>query len=170
MPFADHSQQHDQDYFCKGVGEEIIQTLMRQSNIRVISPDSYAAFRSETDARDAASRLNAAILITGSVRKSREEFRITTHLIDGVSGRYLWSDTIDRAAGDIFAIQEEVATAIGEKLTNEFSGGRYTKGQKQPGNLAAYNLYLQGRYHMGQRTAEGFRLAVEYFELSLIHI
>ena len=168
LPFADHTQQHDQDFFCKGIGEEIIQTLMRQNTIRVISPDRYASFKAESDPRDSASRLNAAILITGSVRKSREELRITTHLIDGSSGRYLWSDSIDRAADDIFAIQEEIAMAVGEKLANELTGSRYAKGQKQPGNLAAYNLYLQGRYHMGQRTEEGLRLSVEFFERAIV--
>ena len=167
LPFADHSQERDQDYFCKGIGEEIIQTLMRRNNIRVVSPENYASFRAESDPRDAASRLNAAILITGSVRKSRAEVRITTHLIDGLSGRYLWTDSMDRCLEDIFAIQEEVAAAVGEKLSTEFSGGR-AKGQKQTGNLAAYNLYLQGRYHLGQRTEEGLRLAVEFFERAIV--
>ena len=167
LPFADYSQERDQDYFCKGIGEEIIQTLMRQNNIRVVSPENYAAFKAESDPRDAASRLNAAILITGSVRKSRAEARITTHLIDGLSGRYLWTDSIDRSLEDIFAIQEEVGAAVGEKLSTEFSGGR-AKGQKQTGNLAAYNLYLQGRYHLGQRTEEGLRLAVEFFERAIV--
>ncbi len=168
LPYADHSRQHDQDYFCKGIGEEIIQTLMRQNNIRVVSPENYAAFKAEADLRDAASRLNAAIVVTGSVRSSRDDFRITTHLIDGVSGRYLWTDSIDRAMDDVFAIQEEIAAAIGEKLVSELSGGRNSKGQKQTGNLTAYNLYLQGRYHLGQRTEEGLRLAVDFFERAIV--
>ncbi len=158
LPFADHTQLHDQDYFCRGIAEEIIQALMKPNNIRVVSPENCASFKDES----------AAIIVTGSVRRSREDFRITTHLIDGVSGRYLWSDTIDRSMDDIFAIQEEIATALGEKLANELSGGRYGKGHKQPGNLAAYNLYLQGRYHLGQRTEEGLRLAVEFFERAIV--
>ncbi len=168
LPFADHSQQHDQDYFCRGIGEEIIQTLMRESNIRVVSPENYASFRAESDPRDAASRLNAAVIVSGSVRRSRDVCRVTTHLIDGISGRYLWTDTIDRPMDDILAVQEEVAAAVGEKLTAELSGGRNARGQKQTGNLAAYNLYLQGRYHLGQRTEEGFRLAVEFFERAIV--
>ncbi len=168
LPYADHSQQHDQEYFCNGIGEEIIQTLMRQNNIRVVSQENYASFKTESDPRDAANSLNAAVIVTGSVRRSHESFRITTHLIDGVSGRYLWSDSIDRTMDDIFAIQEEIAAAVGEKLVTELSGGRNAKGLKQPGNLAAYNLYLQGRYHLGQRTEEGLRLAVEFFEKAIV--
>lgn len=158
LPFADHTQPHDQDYFCKGIAEEVIQALMKLNNIRVVSPENYTSFKAES----------AAIIVTGSIRRSHEDFRITTHLIDGTSGRYLWSDTIDRSMDNIFAIQEEIAAAVGEKLANELSGGRYGKGQKQPGNLAAYNLYLQGRYHLGQRTEEGLRLAVEFFERAIV--
>ena len=168
LPFADHTREHDQDYFCRGLSEEIIQTLMRQNNLRVMSPENYASFHAESDPRDAANSLNAAIIVTGSVRRSRDDFRITTHLIDGVSGRYLWSNSINRPMEDIFAVQEEIATAVGEKLANELSGGRQGKGQKQSGNLAAYNLYLQGRYHSGQRTEEGLRLAVEFFERAIV--
>ena len=142
--------------------------ILEAGVIWVVSPENYASFKAESDPRDAANSLNAAIIVTGSIRRSHEEFRITTHLIDGLSGRYLWSDTIDRPMNDIFALQEEIATAVGEKLANELSGGRYGKGQKQPGNLAAYNLYLQGRYHLGQRTEEGLRLAVEFFERAIV--
>jgi TolB-like protein/tetratricopeptide (TPR) repeat protein len=168
IPFTDYSPQGDQEFFCKGVGEEIIQTLMRLNNIRVFSPGSQNASEGVSDPRDAADRLNAAIAITGSIRRSRDECRITTHLIDGVSGRYLWTDSIDRRMEDIFAIQEEVAAAVAEKLAAELSGGWTAKGQKPTGNLAACNLYLQGRYHMGQRTEEGLRLAVEFFERAIV--
>jgi serine/threonine-protein kinase len=168
LPFADHSPQHDQEHFCKGVGEEIIQTLMRLNNIRVVSPDNDASFEAASDPRDAANHLNAAVIIKGSVRKSRDEFRITTHLMDGVSGRYLWSDSIDRKMDDVFAIQEEVAGAVADKLAAELSGAGHAKGQRPPGNLAAYNLYLQGRYHMGHRTEEGLRMAVEFFERAIV--
>jgi len=168
IPFTDYSPQGDQAFFCKGMAEEIIQTLMRLTNIRVVSPGSQTGSEGVSDPRDAADRLNAAITITGSVRRSHDEFRITTHLIDGAGGRYIWTDTVDRRMDDIFAIQEEVAAAVAEKLAAEFSGEWAAKGQKPTGNLAAYNLYLQGRYHMGQRTEEGLRLAVEFFERAIV--
>lgn len=168
IPYTDYSPQGGQECFCKGVGEEIIQTLMRLNNIRVVSPRTQTPSEGAADPRDAADRLNAAITITGSIRQSRDEFRITTHLIDGVSGRYLWTDSIDRRMDDVFAIQEEIAAAVAEKLGAELSGGWAAKGQKPTGNLAAYNLYLQGRYHMGQRTEEGLRLAVEFFERAIV--
>jgi serine/threonine-protein kinase len=69
---------------------------------------------------------------------------------------------------DVFAIQEEVAGAVADKLAAELSGAGHAKGQRPPGNLAAYNLYLQGRYHMGHRTEEGLRMAVEFFERAIV--
>ncbi len=71
MPFTDYSPQSDQEFFCKGVGEEIIQTLMRLNNIRVVSPGSQTASEGVSDPRDAADRLNVAIAISGSIRRSR---------------------------------------------------------------------------------------------------
>jgi TolB-like protein/Tfp pilus assembly protein PilF len=167
IPFIDYSPQSDQAFFCKGIGEEIIQTLMRLNSIRVFSPGSHTESEG-ADPRDAADRLNAAIIITGSIRRSEDDFRITTHLIDGANGRYLWTESIDRRMEDVFAIQEEVAAAVAERLAAEFSGGGNAKGQRAPANLAAYNLYVQGRYHMGQRTEEGLRLAVEFFERAIV--
>jgi TolB-like protein/Flp pilus assembly protein TadD len=168
IPFSDYTPQGDQEFFCKGAGEEIIQTLMRLNNIRVISPGSSNTSEGPSNPRDAADCLNVALVIAGSIRKSRDEFRITTHLIDGVSGRYLWTDSIDRRMDDVFAIQEEVASAVAEKLAAELSSGWTARGQRPTGNLAAYNLYVQGRYHMGQRTEEGLRLAVEFFERAIV--
>jgi serine/threonine-protein kinase len=155
-------------HFCRGVGEEIILTLMRLNHIRVFLQGNPAVSEDASDARDTSDRLNVAIVVTGSVRRSADALRITTHLIDGVNGRYLWSDSIDRKIDDVFAVQEEVAGAIAEKLSVELSSAAPHKGHRSTGNLAAYNLYLQGRYHIGQRTIEGLRLAVEFFERAII--
>jgi serine/threonine-protein kinase len=86
---------------------------------------------------------------------------VTAHLVDGASGSYLWSETLDFREPD-FAAQETVAQAIVMKLK---SGGGTVRGRRPTDNLAARNLYLQGRYHMNQRTEEGLRSkAVEFFE------
>ena len=167
-PFVDYSPQGDQQFFCRGIGEEIILTLMRLSHIRVFLLGNPAVSEDASDARDPSDRLNVAVVVTGSVRRANDELRITTHLIDGVSGRYLWSESIDRKMDDVFAIQEEIASSVAEKLASELSSAAGARGHRSTGNLAAYNLYLQGRYHIGQRTVEGLRLAVEFFERAII--
>lgn len=166
-PFTDYTAERDRDFFCKGLQEEIILSLSRVNNVRVISSGDTAATRAE-ETHDRASRANAAILVTGSIRRSRDEFRITTHLIDSETGRYLSSESLDRRMDDVFALQEEIAASVAAKLAAGIPAGANSKGRRSTENLAAFNLCLQGRYHLGQRTEEGLRLAVECFERAMV--
>jgi TolB-like protein/Tfp pilus assembly protein PilF len=157
LPYADDSPDGDQGYFCRGLTEEIVHTLTNVKKLRVLPWDP--------EDTEEAERSNAAMKITGSVRKSRDTLRITTHLVDAASGCYLWSASLDRKADEPFAVQEEVARSVLEKLQTELSGGGQTRAGRRPTeNLAAYNLYLQGRHRLNQRTEEGMRKALELFE------
>jgi TolB-like protein/Flp pilus assembly protein TadD len=170
LPFADDSTARDQKYFCDGLNQEIIHTLTGMETIRVMAGPSTREAESELDIREAAVRFNAAMIVTGSVRTAGAQARITTHLVDGASGCYLWSGSIDRKLDDTFAVQEEVARAVAEQVrTQTAQGMAHVKGAGRPTeNLAAYNLYVQGRYHLNQRTEEGLRKAVELFEKSTV--
>ena len=109
------------------------------------------------------------MIINGSVRLAGNEVRITANLIDTAGDCYLWSGSIDRKMENIFALQEEVARVIAEQLGVQLAGGRTARGSGRPTeNLAAYNLYLQGRYHLNQRTEEGLRKAVEFFDKAIV--
>jgi serine/threonine-protein kinase len=168
LPFSDHSPSGDQKYFCQGVSQEIIHTLAGMEALRLVAWNGGVDDESESDVRQLADRLNAAMIVSGSVRKAGDAVRILTNLIDTQSGCYLWSGSIDRKMENIFAIQEEVARAVASQLT-ELVGGVQPKGSKRPTrNLAAYNLYVQGRYHLNQRTEEGLRKAVEFFEKATV--
>ena len=162
-PFSDHSPGSDQEYFCQGLGQEIIHALSGMEEIRLVAWNSAGG----TDMRETADRLSAAIMIAGSVRKAGSELRISMNLIDSASGCYIWSGSIDRTLDNIFAVQEEVARIVAEQLKAELAG-THSKGTRGPGNLAAYNLYVQGRYHLNQRTEEGLRKAVEFFEKAIV--
>jgi TolB-like protein/Tfp pilus assembly protein PilF len=159
LPFVDDSPEGDQGYFCRGITEEIVHTLTNIGKLRVVP------WGRSDEPEDALDRMSAAMRITGSIRKSRDTLRITTHLVDTASGCYLWSASVDRKADDIFAVQEEVARAVLEKLQSELSGAGHARVSSRPTeNLAAYNLYLQGRHRLNQRTEEGLRKAVEFFD------
>ncbi len=109
------------------------------------------------------------MIVSGAVRKAESGVRITTNLIDAQSGCYIWSGSLDRKFENIFALQEEVAHSVVAQLTAELLDGIETKGQRHPAvNLAAHNLYVQGRYHLNQRTEEGLRKAVEFFERATV--
>ena len=161
LPFADDSSDGSLGYFCRGLMEEIVHTLANVKKLRVIPWDP------DEESQEAVERQHAAMRVSGSVRKSRDTLRIVAHLVDAAKGRYLWSQSTDRRADDPFAVQEEVARAILEKLQSELSGGGRERGDFRPENLAAYNLYLQGRHRLNQRTEEGLRKAAEFFDQAI---
>src|SRR6185369_13930439 len=111
----------------------------------------------------------AAMVLTGGVRKSGERVRATVHLVDTATASYLWSESIDATLGDPFAAQELVADAVVKKLEPRLLDSGQRRGARRPAeNLAARNLYLQGRYHLNQRTDEGLHKAVEFFEKAIV--
>lgn len=168
-PFADHSPEGDQKYFCDGVSQEIIHTLASVEAVRVVAWNLAGNLEGEANPREVANRLNVAMIVNGSVRKAGKLIRITANLMDTVSGCYLWSMSVDRKLENIFTIQEEVARAIADKLQTELAGGAHSRGVRHATeNLAAFNLYVQGRYHLNHRTEEGLRKAVEFFEKAIV--
>ncbi len=165
LAFADHSPAGDLAYFCKGLREEIIHRLTSLDNLRLLAWDGL---ESGEHPQGRPITCEAAVLITGSVRAAGEKLRVTTQFLDGATGGYLWSTSIDGLTGEVFDTQERVAAAVADKLEAQLVE-LSTTGSSRPGtvNLAAYNLYLQGRYHLSQRTEDGLRKAVEFFEKSL---
>ncbi len=140
----------------------------RCTTVRIAAWSGVAVKNGAIDLDEVSTRFNASIVVSGSVRKYKDELRIAANLIDTVSGCYLWSMSITRQAEESFAIQEEVAQAIAEKLQAELCDGGSRKAIRPPAsNLAAFNLYTQGKYHLAQRTEEGLRKAVEFFERAI---
>lgn len=165
LPFADYSQASDLKYLCAGLKEEITHAITKIETVRQVPWMGGSGNSEELDLEEAALRLQGAVVISGSVRKSESSVRIAVKLIDTASGCYLWSMSIERNLGDAFAIQDEVARAVAEKIESEMSEATPRKGVRPPAqNLAAYNFYLQGRYHLNQRNEEGLRKALEFFE------
>jgi serine/threonine-protein kinase len=166
LPFADHSPAGDLSYFCRGLREEIIHQLSSLRNLRVLACDESS--ESEHPEEHSRAAGEAAVIITGSVRTAGDRVRVTAQFLDGVSRCYLWSTSIDGLKADVFETQERVASAVASKLASDLVE-LPTAGRRQPGtaNLAAYNLYLQGRYHLSQRTEEGLLKAAEFFEKAL---
>ena len=168
LPFTDLSPIGDLHYFCAGLDQEIISTLTRLKSVRLAVWNGGPVGDNDWNMAEAATRFNAAVVINGSVRKSGGELRITASLIDTASACYTWSTSIHGREENSFAVQDEVAAAVAQKLESEISEG----GQRRPNaaparNLAAFNLYTQGRHHLNQRTEEGLRKAVEFFEKAI---
>jgi len=169
LPFADLSPQKDQEYFCDGMAQELVAALAKIEGWRVVSTTSASAFKGkEKDLRNIGERLNASHVLEGSVRKAGNRLRIAAQLISVADGFQLWSEKYDRELDDVFAIQDDIASAIVNTLKMRLVRApdaqlvtHYTE------NLAAYNLYLQARFYLNKRTAEGFRKGVAYCEQAL---
>jgi TolB-like protein/Flp pilus assembly protein TadD len=163
LGFDDHSASGDLGYFCKGLREELIHHLARITGLRILAPRNGAV-----DLDEPSTRGGAAIVIGGAVRQSGAQLRVNLHIIDAASGCYLWSESVDALLSDGFAAQGRVAEAVATKLELEVRDGRRRSGFGVPEeNLAAKNLYLQGRYHLNQRTDEGLRKAADFFERAI---
>jgi serine/threonine-protein kinase len=167
LPFADDSQAGDQKYFCNGVNQELIQALAGIDWVRLVvwNPADAAG---ELNVREAADRHNAALIITGSVRVIGRQVRVTANLVDTASSCYLWSGSLDRRMDEIFAVQEDAARFIADQVRAHVGQASHPRAGRPAENLAAYNLYVQGRYYLNQRTEEGLRKAGEFFEKALV--
>jgi serine/threonine protein kinase/Tfp pilus assembly protein PilF len=168
LPFADMSPNKDQEYFCDGIAEEIINALTRVQGLRVVSRTSAFQFKGKAlDVRDIGLRLGVTAVLEGSVRKSGEKLRVNAQLINVADGMHLWSEKYDRDTSDLFEIQDDISRTIVDTLTSKLMGGSTILVRRTTNNLDAYNLYLEGRFLWNQRTFTGLTRALECFEKAL---
>ena len=150
MPFADMSPDRDQEYFSDGVAEEIINLLSQVQDLRVISRSSAFSFKGrDLPVADIASQLNVRYIMEGSVRRAGDALRITAQMIDARTDTQLWSQNFDRKFGDIFAIQDEIAAEVVDKLEIELSGNMPVSTEVDP---ESYALFLEAKALLNQQT------------------
>ncbi len=161
LPFANMSGDAEQEYFSDGISEDITTDLSKVSALAVTARNTAFTFKGRSvDVAEIARSLGVSHVLEGSVRKAGNRVRITAQLIDGGSGDHVWADRYDRDLTDIFAIQDEISTAIVEalkvKLLPEEKKAIENRGTN---NVDAYNLYLRARQywitgHFGDRRRE----------------
>jgi TolB-like protein len=166
LPFTNLSADPEQAYFCDGMAEEVINALAHVEGLRVIARTSAFVFRGlGVDAREIGDRLDVGALLEGGVRKAGDRLRITVQLVDTRDGASLWSERYDRRLEDVFAIQEEIALAVVSALEVRLLGReRAAIARRLPHDLDAYSAYLQGIYHWGLFTPEGFSRSRQSYE------
>ena len=169
LSFSDLSEKSDQQYFCDGLAEELINALTRISGLKVAARSSALAFGGEeVNVREVGSRLLVDTVLAGSVRKSGHRLRITAQLINVTDGYHLWSEQYDREMKDIFEIQNEIAMQIVSALELALSP-EDKQVLPKPGthNPQAYDYYLRGRKLFFQHLRKGFELALQMFTLAI---
>ena len=169
LPFDNLSGDQEQEFFCDGVAEEIINALTRVEGLHVVARTSSFAFKGRNiDIREIGSKLNVNTVLEGSVRKSGNMLRIAVQLISVADGYQLWSEKYDREVEDIFAIQDEIALAIVNTQAVQLMGRQEAPlTRRHTSNVEAYTLYLKGRFHWNKRSEEEIHRGIEHFELSI---
>jgi adenylate cyclase len=171
LPFMNLSSDPENEYFSDGITEEILNALVKVSDLKVASRTSAFAFKGhQGDVREIAEKLGVATVLEGSVRKAGNRVRITGQLIGAADGYHLWSETYDRQLEDIFAIQDDIAQSIVTALKATLA---VEEGEKlvvpTTDNLEAYTLYLKGRFQYNKDTEAGLRQSLEFYRQALRH-
>jgi len=169
LPFTDMSPERDQEHFCDGIAEELITSLARIRELRVAARTSAFYFKGKTeDIREIGHKLGVEAVVEGSVRKAGNTLRITAQLINVADGYHLWTERYDRELKDVFAIQDEVTSAIIEHLMltllPEERSGVF---RRRTDNLEAHDLYLKGLHYLWMDLSRGFKETVRAFEQAI---
>src|SRR5262245_32824835 len=163
LPFANLSQDPQDEYFSDGLAEEIRNRLAQAAGLRVAARTSSFAFKGRAeDVREIARRLNVATVLEGGVRRQADTVRIDVQLINAADGYHLWSESFERRLTDIFRLQSEIAGAVLAAVRPRDAVGEAAAmpGPATP-SFDAYNLYLLGRHYFHKRTEAALARAVE---------
>jgi serine/threonine-protein kinase len=169
LPFVNASPDPENEYLSDGITDELIDALAKIDGLRVSSRTSVFALKGKPlDVRAVGALLGAAVVIEGTVRKAGQRLRITAQLTSTDDGRLLWSQRYDRKLVDVFAIQDEIAgTIVGTLRATSFADLAEPVPKRYTDNLAAYGLYLKGRYAWNKRSQEGVIEGIRYFEQAI---
>jgi TolB-like protein/DNA-binding winged helix-turn-helix (wHTH) protein/tetratricopeptide (TPR) repeat protein len=170
LPLKNLTNDPAQDYFSDGMTESLITALSKIEGLRVISRGSVFRFKGkDDDPRDIGKQLGVAAVLEGSVRKSNDSVRVAVRLVSVKDGQVLWvSDTHERALGDIFALQDEVARRVVGGLRLKLGReGEQRLAKRHTDNVEAYQSYLKGRFFWNKRNGEGLGKAISYFQQAI---
>ena len=167
LPFVNMSADPENEYFCDGLAEELINALTKIDQLDVVARTSAFSFKGkELDLRELGKKLDVNHILEGSVRRSGTRLRITAQLIDVSNGYHIWSEKYDREMEDMFAIQDEISLAIVNTLKGKLLSEEKTLLlNRYRDNVDAYHSYLKGRYFWNQRPSpDAIASAIERFQ------
>ncbi len=151
LPFSDMSPARDQNYFCEGISEEILNSLSKINALQVSSRTSSFQFKDKSmDIREIGKKLNVQSILEGSVRKAGERLRVNVQLINVSNGFQLWSDRYDRSLEDVFSVQDEIAENVVTALKGILTPSEKEKIRSTETAIEAYEYFLKGRYLLNQ--------------------
>jgi adenylate cyclase len=165
LPFVDLSQAKDQEYFCDGISEEILDALAKVEGLRVVARTSSFSFKGKNaGVGEIAQKLNVQNVLEGSLRREGNRIRITAQLINARDGFHIWSDTFERELQGVFAVQDEITRSIVDALKIRLAVAPPARTRQ---NTEAYDLYLKGLYFLNKSDEQNLRKSLTLFQRAL---
>jgi TolB-like protein/Tfp pilus assembly protein PilF len=169
LSFVNMSADPENEYFCDGLAEELLNALAKIDDLKVAARTSAFSFKGkDKNISEIGNALNVKTVLEGSVRKSGNRLRITAQLVNAADGYHLWSERYDCEMKDIFDVQDEITVAVVEALKVKLFGEE--KGvvlKRHTRNPEAYEFYLRGLFHFSRFTPDGFQKAIESFDRAI---
>lgn len=170
LPFINLTSDRDNEFFSDGITEEILNALTKVEGLRVMSRTSTFTYKGkQVSVKDLATQLQVDTVLEGSVRKSGNKVRITAQLIHAEDDFHFWSETFDRELDDIFAVQDEIALKIANRLRAQFDEDQIkdSASDLKPRSMEAYQAYLKARHKWNTYTPVGAMQAIEHYKHAL---
>src|SRR5437773_1287946 len=169
LPFDNQNRDPDTDYLSDGIPESIINSLSQLPNLKVMSRNSVFHYKGkEMDAPAVAKELKVQAVLTGRMTQRGDGLSISVELINAQDNSEIWGQQYNRKLADVFAVQEEIAKEISEKLRLKLTGAERQQLAKRPTeNIKAFQYYMQGRGYTQRRTREDLLEAVRYCEKAI---
>ena len=169
LPFENQNRDPDTDYLCDGIPESIIDSLSELPKLKVMSRNSVFHYKGkQMDTLTVGKELKVQTLLTGRVRQRGDNLTIGVELINALDNSQMWGQQYNRKLADVFAVQEEIAKEVSQKLRLKLTGAEQEQLAKRPTeNLKAFQYYMQGRAAAQRRTNADLRASVNFFERAL---
>ena len=169
LPFTNMSADADNEHFCDGLAEELLNALSKIDDLRVAARTSAFSFKGKSvNASEIGAKLSVNHILEGSVRRSGTRLRISVQLVNASDGFHLWSDRYDREMRDIFDVQDEIALAVvGTLKVMLFGAEKAALLKRYTDDAAVHELFLKGRYYSYKYSAEGWTRAIEFFQRAI---
>jgi TolB-like protein len=169
LPFDNQNRDPDTDYLSDGIPESIINSLSQLPQLRVMARSTVFNYKGkDVDPRKVGNDLRVGAVLIGRLIQQGDNLAIRTELVNVADGTEIWGQQYNRKLADVFAVQEEIAKEISEKLRLKLSGAEKQQLAKRPTeNLKAFQYYIQGRGYVSRRTREDLLTAIRYYEKAI---
>src|SRR5438034_3154518 len=169
LPFTNMSGDPDQEFVSDGIAEDVITALSRYPSLFVIARNSCFTYKGRAvDVKQVGRELGVRYVLEGSVRKVGNRIRVTAQLIEAENGNHVWAERYDRDLADIFAVQDEISSAVTIGIAPAISDAEQQRAiRKPPESLDAWSAYQRGLWHLSEANQDDNGIAQSFFQRAI---